>query len=83
MANTAHLFRRQSSRDLVPSSYHRTIDNLELKVRTKCYEMLIFMLLYRVQTLANFFQSIHIYIPTYCSAFQIFANIQYSLNTSW
>lgn len=34
MANTAHLFRRQSSRDLVPSSYHnqRSIDNLELKV---------------------------------------------------
>ncbi|XP_037028827.1 sodium-dependent neutral amino acid transporter B(0)AT3 isoform X1 [Bradysia coprophila] len=33
MANTAHLFRRQSSRDLVPSSYHnqRSIDNLELK----------------------------------------------------
>ncbi|XP_059618030.1 sodium-dependent neutral amino acid transporter B(0)AT3 isoform X2 [Phlebotomus argentipes] len=30
MANTAHLFRRQSSRDLVPSS-PRTLDNLELK----------------------------------------------------
>ncbi|XP_055712703.1 sodium-dependent neutral amino acid transporter B(0)AT3 isoform X1 [Phlebotomus papatasi] len=30
MANTAHLFRRQSSRDLAPSS-PRTLDNLELK----------------------------------------------------
>lgn len=43
MANTAHLFRRQSSRDLVPSSYHRTIDNLELKVRTFGLEMLILL----------------------------------------
>lgn len=41
MANTAHLFRRQSSRDLVPSSYHRTIDNLELKVRTNGLEKCI------------------------------------------
>lgn len=31
MANTAHLFRRQSSRDLVPATV-RTLDNLELKV---------------------------------------------------
>lgn len=34
MANTAHLFRRQSSRDLVGShrDYTRTLDELELKV---------------------------------------------------
>lgn len=35
MANTAHLFRRQSSRDLNGShhSYTKTLDELELKVQ--------------------------------------------------
>jgi len=32
MANTAHLFRRQSSRDLVPTTTQRSLDTLELKV---------------------------------------------------
>lgn len=34
MANTAQLFRRQSSRDLI-NSRQRSIDNLELKVNRR------------------------------------------------
>lgn len=36
MANTAQLFRRQSSRDLI-NSRQRSIDNLELKVNSLDY----------------------------------------------
>lgn len=43
MANTAHLLRRQSSKDLVPSSYQRTLNSVELKVRIIYWIILFFM----------------------------------------
>lgn len=50
MANTAHLFRRQSSREFFPSSYHRSLDSVELKVSDFSFMYSSYPVLIKVST---------------------------------